>query len=96
MPGNFPAGGNVVKKFVVVQYDVSVMDLELLEKALENLLRKPLGIDAQMFYDLLLKTYTEDEIVVSGRSLGATSLPISMSLKRFILDNCIRKIHYRV
>lgn len=70
--GELSSWGMVVQKFVNMQYDVLVMDFRTYGKSTGKLSEKALYSDAQLFYDLLLKTYSEDEIVVYGRSLGTT------------------------
>ncbi len=70
--GELASWGIVVQKFVEMNYDVLVMDYRTYGKSTGKLSQKALYDDAQLFYNLLLKNYTEDEIVVYGRSLGTT------------------------
>lgn len=70
--GELASWGIVVQKFVNLNYDVLVMDFRSYGKSTGKLSEKALYNDAQLFYDLLLKEYSEDEIVVYGRSLGTT------------------------
>lgn len=70
--GELSRWGMVVQEFVAMQYDVLVMDFRTYGKSTGKLSEKALYSDAQLFYDLLLKSYSEDEIIVYGRSLGTT------------------------
>ena len=70
--GELSSWGIVVQKFVDMQYDVLVMDFRTYGKSTGKLSQKALYNDAQLFYNLLLKNYAENEIVVYGRSLGTT------------------------
>ncbi len=70
--GELSSWGRVVQKFVEMNYDVLVMDYRTYGKSTGKLSQKALYNDAQLFYDYLLKRYTEDKIVVYGRSLGTT------------------------
>ncbi len=70
--GELSRWGIVVQKFVDLQYDVLVMDFRTYGKSTGKLSQNALYNDAQLFYDYLLKSYSEDKIVVYGRSLGTT------------------------
>ena len=70
--GELASWGLVVQKFVKMDYDVLVMDFRSYGKSTGEMNEKALYDDAQLFYDLLLKKYPEDEITVYGRSLGTT------------------------
>lgn len=70
--GELSRWGIVVQKFVDLNYDVLVMDFRTYGKSTGKLSEKALYDDAQLFYDYLLKNYSENEIVVYGRSLGTT------------------------
>lgn len=70
--GELASWGKVVQKFVDRNYDVLVMDYRGYGKSTGQMVEDGLYSDAQLFYDYLLKTYSEDEIVVYGRSLGTT------------------------
>ncbi len=70
--GELSRWGIVVQKFVELNYDVLVMDYRTYGKSTGKLSQNALYSDAQLFYDYLLKSYTEAEIVVYGRSLGTT------------------------
>lgn len=70
--GELSRWGIVIQKFVDMDYDVLVMDFRGYGKSTGVLSQKALYDDAQLFYNLLLKSYSENEIVVYGRSLGTT------------------------
>ncbi len=70
--GELSSWGKVVQKFVDRKYDVLVMDYRGYGKSTGSPSENSLYSDAQFFYDHLMKTYSEKEIVVYGRSLGAT------------------------
>lgn len=70
--GDLSRWGSVVQNFVKLQYDVLVMDYRGYGKSTGKLSESALYNDAQLFYDYLLKRYSESEIIVYGRSLGTT------------------------
>lgn len=70
--GDLSRWGELTTFFTGLQYDVLVMDYRTYGKSSGNLSEEYLYKDAQLFYDHLLQTYTEEQIVVYGRSLGAT------------------------
>jgi hypothetical protein len=70
--GELSRWGIIVQNFVEMNYDVLVMDYRTYGKSTGKLSQKALYSDAQLFYNLLKKSYSEDEIVVYGRSLGTT------------------------
>jgi hypothetical protein len=87
--GELSRWGLVVQKFVEMQYDVLIMDYRTYGKSKGKLSENALYNDAQLFYDLLLKRYSEDEIVVYGRSLGttfATFVAANNNPKQLILE----------
>ncbi len=70
--GKLSSWGIVVQKFVDLQYDVLVMDFRTYGKSTGKLSQSALYSDAQLFYNYLLKSYSEEQITVYGRSLGTT------------------------
>lgn len=70
--GELSSWGEVVQEFVNRKYDVLVMDYRGYGKSTGPLSERALYSDAQMFYDYLLKSYSEKDVVVYGRSLGTT------------------------
>lgn len=88
--GELSRWGIVVQKFVKRQYDVLVMDYRTYGKSTGKLSQKALYNDAQLFYDELLKKYTEEEIVVYGGSLGtafAAYVAAKNNPKQLILES---------
>ncbi|SNY99874.1 alpha/beta hydrolase [Flagellimonas pacifica] len=87
--GDLSRWGQIMSPFVDLGYDVLVMDYRGYGKSTGALSEKALYKDAQMFYDHVLKEYPENEIVVYGRSLGAsiaTQLASNNSPKKLILE----------
>ena len=87
--GELASWGLVVQKFVERSYDVLVMDYRGYGKSTGSLVEDSMYSDAQLFYDYLLKNYSEDEIVVYGRSLGtafATYVAAKNHPKELILE----------
>ncbi|MCB0464648.1 MAG: alpha/beta fold hydrolase [Aequorivita sp.] len=70
--GELSRWGIVVQKFVDLNFDVLVMDYRTYGKSTGKLSQNALYEDAQLFYDYLLKKYSEEEINIYGRSLGTT------------------------
>jgi len=68
--GNLKRWGQIVLFFAKKGYDVVVMDYRGYGKSTGKISEKCLYEDAQLFYEYLLKQYTEDQIIVYGRSLG--------------------------
>ncbi|PKA84077.1 hypothetical protein ATE92_2247 [Ulvibacter sp. MAR_2010_11] len=70
--GDLSRWGEVTSYFTQFQYDVLVMDYRTYGKSSGALSEKAFFKDAQLFYDHLLKSYGEHEIIVYGRSLGTS------------------------
>lgn len=70
--GDLSRWGEIATFFVAKQYDVVVMDYRTYGKSDGKLSEKALFDDAQLFYDYVLNTYAEEQILVYGRSLGAS------------------------
>lgn len=68
--GDLSRWGKITEYFVEMQYDVLVMDYRNYGKSSGTLTEEALYLDAQFCYDYLLKTYSEQDIIVYGRSLG--------------------------
>ncbi len=68
--GELSRWGEVVQKFIKIKYDVLVMDYRGYGKSTGKLSENALYSDAELFYEYLLKSYSQDSIVVYGRSLG--------------------------
>lgn len=70
--GELSSWGLVAQQFVNIQYDVLVMDYRSYGKSTGQLSESALYSDAQLFYNFLAERYSEENIVVYGRSLGTT------------------------
>ncbi|WP_232817882.1 alpha/beta hydrolase [Winogradskyella tangerina] len=68
--GNLSRWGEITEYFVGMDYDVLVMDYRTYGKSTGKLSEAALNHDAQYCYDYLLKQYSENEIILYGRSLG--------------------------
>ncbi len=68
--GDLSRWGEITSFFVEMNYDVLVMDYRTYGKSVGKLSEKALYNDAQMCYNHLLKTYSESDIILYGRSLG--------------------------
>lgn len=87
--GELSSWGSVVQKFVSRNYDVVVMDYRTYGKSTGKLSENAMYSDARMFYDYVSKRYSEDKIVVYGRSLGTTFATYVASInnpKKLILE----------
>ena len=70
--GDLSRRGSIVSYFLQYDYEVLVMDYRNYGKSTGSISEQALYQDAIQFYDLLNEQYTEDEIIVYGRSLGTT------------------------
>ena len=68
--GDLSRWGEVVQGLVRRNYEVVVMDYRTYGKSTGKLSEKALLDDAQAFYDHLLNSYSRDQIILYGRSLG--------------------------
>jgi fermentation-respiration switch protein FrsA (DUF1100 family) len=68
--GDLSRWGEVVQELVRRNYDLVVMDYRTYGKSTGKLSEQALLEDAQAFYDYLRRSYTEDRIILYGRSLG--------------------------
>ena len=87
--GDLSRWGNITSFFVEKDYDVLVMDYRTYGKSTGKLSEDALYEDAQMCYNHLLKTYSENKITLYGRSLGtgiATQLASKNKPKQLILE----------
>lgn len=87
--GDLSRWGQITEFFVEKQYDIIVMDYRTYGKSTGKLSETALFTDAQLFYDYTLKYYTEDQIRVYGRSLGAaiaTHTASTNNPKKLILE----------
>lgn len=70
--GSLLSWGEVAQNFVELQYNVLIMDFRGYGKSIGNLNETSLYEDTQIFYDYLLERYSQNDIIVYGRSLGTT------------------------
>ena len=87
--GDLSRWGVITEYFVNLNYDVFVMDYRTYGKSIGVLSEQALYNDAQLCYDILKKTYSENEITIYGRSLGtsiATNIAASNQPKQLILE----------
>lgn len=87
--GDLSRWGEIATYFAHLKYDVIIMDYRTYGKSTGKLSEQNLFEDAQMFYEHTLQHYTEDEIIVYGRSLGtaiATHLSAHNKPSKLILE----------
>ncbi len=70
--GDLSRWGVITQYFTQYNYDVVVMDYRTYGKSTGELSESLLYNDANLFYDYVNKKFTEDKIIVYGRSLGTT------------------------
>lgn len=70
--GNLDRWGKLVLPFSKYQYDVFVIDYRGYGKSNGKRVEKEMYKDAQVAYEYLKKQFTEEKIVIYGRSLGCT------------------------
>lgn len=87
--GNLARWGQVAAFFVDKQYDVVIMDYRGYGKNKGKITEENLYSDAQLFYDYVLKKYSEEQIIIYGRSLGtgiATNIAAANTPANLILE----------
>ncbi|RZS93664.1 alpha/beta hydrolase [Aquimarina brevivitae] len=84
--GNLKRWGSIVLFFVKKEYDVIVMDYRGYGKNEGDITEKSLYSDAQSFYDYTLTQYSEDQIILYGRSIG-TGIAVKTAA-----NNCPRNL----
>lgn len=87
--GDLSRWGEIVQPFVQLGYDVLIMDYRTYGKSTGTLSEDALHSDAQLFYDHALKKYPQSDILVYGRSLGAsiaTRLASNNNPKKLVLE----------
>lgn len=70
--GNLQRWGNIVSPFTDYDYDVFVIDYRGYGKSVGKRNEENLYSDAQQSYEYVQQFFSEDKIVIYGRSLGAT------------------------
>ncbi|WP_323786838.1 alpha/beta hydrolase [Psychroserpens sp.] len=87
--GDLSRWGIIGEHFVSLNYDVFIMDYRTYGKSKGKLSEQGFYDDAEFCYNYLLKSYTEEDIVLYGRSLGtgiATFLASKYQPKQLILE----------
>ncbi|MEM9679409.1 MAG: alpha/beta hydrolase [Bacteroidota bacterium] len=87
--GDLSRWGKITEYFVDFQYDVVVMDYRTYGKSQGVLSEAVLYSDAQLCYDYISKSFSDQDIVLYGRSLGtgiATYLAANNSANQLILE----------
>lgn len=87
--GSVRRWGKYAQRFVRLGYDVLLPDPRGYGKSRGSLTEEALHADAALWYDELLKTWQEKDIVILGRSLGsglATPLAAQRSPRMLILE----------
>ena len=88
--GDLTRWGEVTAFLAQFQYDVLVMDYRTYGKSTGNLNESALYKDAELFYNKAKESFSEDRIIVYGRSLGTTFATHIASLnkpKQLILES---------
>jgi len=87
--GDLSRWGTIAEYFVNLNYDVFVMDYRTYGKSTGVLSEQALYNDAQLCYDKLKASYSENQITIYGRSLGtaiATKMAATNKPKQLILE----------
>ncbi len=88
--GSLERWGNIASKFTDYGYDVFVMDYRGYGKSTGKRIEKKLYNDALLCYNYIKETYSEDNIILYGRSLGgtfATYVASKYKPKKLILES---------
>ncbi len=87
--GDLSRWGTIASYFLQFNYEVLVMDYRTYGKSTGKLSEEALYADAVLFYEKAKEQFTEDQIVVYGRSLGtslAAYVAANNSPKKLILE----------
>lgn len=87
--GDLSRWGNIANYFTSLNYDVMVVDYRTYGKSTGIIDEQKMLDDTQLWYNYLLKTYRENDIVVYGRSIGtgfATYLASNNNPRKLILE----------
>ncbi len=87
--GNLERWGAIASYFTKFKYDVLVIDYRTYGKSTGIVNEQKMLNDTQLWYDYLLKTYAEEDIIVYGRSIGtgfATYTASHNNPKKVILE----------
>lgn len=88
--GDLQRWGEITQYFVELEYDVLVMDYRGYGKSTGERSEPVFYSDGQLFYNYLLQRYSEEDIIVYGRSLGsgvATKMAANNGPKLLILES---------
>ena len=94
--GNLKRWGTIASYFTQFNYDVFVIDYRGYGKSTGGFNEKRMYTDAQLCYNYLKKQYSEDEIIIYGRSLGttfATFVASQNAPKKLILEAPFFNLH---
>lgn len=86
---NIDRWGQIVEKLLPLGYDILIFDYRGFGKSTGKISEKALFADTQMVYDFAKKHYSENQIIIYGRSLGtglATHLATINHAKHLILE----------
>ncbi len=86
---NIVRWGQIVEKLLPLGYDILIFDYRGFGKSTGTISEKALFADTQMVYDFAKKYYSENQIIIYGRSLGtglATHLATTNHAKHLILE----------
>lgn len=94
--GDLSRWGQIVSPFTQLGYEVLVMDYRNYGKSKGKISEEALHADAQLFYDHVKKKHKEENIVVYGRSLGAsiaTKVASKNRPRKLILETPFYSLH---
>jgi hypothetical protein len=87
--GDLSRWGEIASELIKYRYDVLIMDYRSYGKSTGVMSEQNLFNDADLFYNYALKTYSEADIIVYGRSLGtafATFVASENNPRKLILE----------
>jgi len=87
--GDLSRWGTIAGEYTKFQYDVLVIDYRTYGKSTGTINEEKMLNDMQLWYNYLLKLYSENEIIIYGRSIGtgfATYIASMNSPKKVILE----------
>lgn len=87
--GDLSRWGEIATFFARKEFDIVIMDYRTYGKSTGKLGEQRLFSDAQLFYNYLLERYSEEKIIVYGRSLGtamATKVASMNNPKKLVLE----------
>ncbi|MDT0539660.1 alpha/beta hydrolase [Croceitalea sp. P059] len=87
--GDLSRWGQIATFFAKKEYDVIIMDYRTYGKSNGTLSEQNLFNDAQLFYNYAFKNYSQEDIIIYGRSLGAaiaTQLASKTTPSKLVLE----------